>query len=124
MKRSAILQNVTLLITVTIFLMLGSALSGQDTSKGSAPLPESINAIVSVSCMPCHSSKGGAMSRGKLNFNEWTNYSPDKQKDKARDMFKELKKNEMPPKEARERNPSIVLTKEQYKTIKAWANSF
>jgi hypothetical protein len=111
------------LFTLFIFLILSCSLFGQETSKVSAPLSESVNKIVSVNCMPCHSDKGGMMSRSKLNFSEWTSYSPDKQKKKAETMYKELKKDAMPPKSARENNPDIIPTKEQIEIIKAWADS-
>ena len=111
------------LFALFIFLILSYSLFGQEASKVSAPLPESINRIVSVNCMPCHSDKGGMMSRTKLNFSEWTGYSSDKQKKKAETMYKELKKDAMPPKSARENNPDIIPTKEQIAIIKAWADS-
>jgi hypothetical protein len=109
---------------IFIFLILCNTIAGQETSKVSAPLPDSINKIVSVSCMPCHSSNGGMLSRSKLNFSEWTGYSPDKQKKKAGQLYKELQKDAMPPEEAREANPDIIPTKEQIEMIKSWADSF
>jgi hypothetical protein len=111
------------LFPIFLFLILNCTLFGQETSGLSGALPESINKIVSVSCMPCHSSTGGIMSKTKLNFSEWTSYSPDKQKKKAETMYKELKKDEMPPKTARENNPDIIPTREQKEIIKAWADS-
>jgi hypothetical protein len=123
MKSSENLSAGMRFLPLFIFLILSCALFGQETSKGSPPLPEYINRIVSVNCMPCHSEKGGMMSRTKLNFSEWTNYSPDKQKKKAETMYKELKKDAMPPKSARENNPDIIPTKEQVEIIKAWADS-
>jgi hypothetical protein len=105
------------------FFILGCALFGQETPKVSSPLPEAINKIVSISCMPCHSSTGGVMSRSKLNFNEWASYSPEKQKKKAETMYKELNKSAMPPKSARENNPEIIPTSEQIDIIKSWADS-
>lgn len=108
---------------VFLFLVLTLSLSGQETSPASAPLPASINKIVSASCMPCHSSKGGLLSRSKLNFDDWTSYSAEKQKKKAGEMYKKLKKAQMPPKTARENNPDIIPTSEQIGIIKAWANS-
>jgi hypothetical protein len=111
------------LFTLFIFLISCCSLLGQEASKVSAPLPESINKIVSVNCMPCHSDKGGMMSRTKLNFSEWTSYSAEKQQKKAETMYKELKKDAMPPKSARENNPDIIPTKEQIAIIKAWADS-
>jgi hypothetical protein len=109
-----------------VFILLISCryMYSQESSGGSAPLPDSINNIVSVSCMPCHSSRGGLLSRSKLNFSEWTDYPADKQKKKAEKMYKELKKGKMPPEEARENNPDIIPTPEQIAVIKAWSDSF
>jgi hypothetical protein len=98
-------------------------LSGQEAPKTSPSLPEDINKIVTASCMPCHSSQGGLMSRTKLNFTEWNQYSLSKQKDKADEMYTILKKEKMPPKSARENNPDIIPTKEQIDAIKKWADS-
>ena len=124
MKHSVNFYERAHLFLIFILLVLCSAVIGQETSKVSAPLPDSINKIVSVSCMPCHSSNGGMLSRSKLNFTEWTGYSAEKQKKKAAQMYKELNKNAMPPKDARETNPDIIPTKEQIEVIKSWADSF
>jgi hypothetical protein len=124
MKHSAKFSNGAHLFPVFIFLIICNTLIGQENSKSSAPLPDNINKIVSASCMPCHSSNGGMLSKAKLNFSEWTEYSADKQKKKAAKMYKELKKDAMPPKDARETNPEIIPAKEQIELIKAWADSF
>jgi hypothetical protein len=97
---------------------------GQEVAKESPALPEEINKIVTVSCIPCHTSTGGMLSRGKLNFTEWTKYSADTQKKKAEKMYSELKKGAMPPKSARETRPEIIPTKDQIETIKKWSESF
>jgi hypothetical protein len=124
MKHSVIFSTGSYLFLILIFLMTGKTVNGQESSKASLPLPDDINKIVSVSCMPCHSSNGGYLSKTKLNFSEWTDYSADKQKKKAVKMYKELNKNAMPPKDAREANPGIIPTKEQVEIIKNWADSF
>jgi hypothetical protein len=124
MKHSAKFSKGAHFFQVVILLILCNTLTGQDNTKTSAPLPDNINKIVSASCMPCHSSNGGMLSRSKLNFSEWTEYSADKQKKKAEKMYKELSKNAMPPKDARETNPDIIPTKEQIEAIKVWADSF
>jgi hypothetical protein len=124
MKKSDIFSIRIFILPVFIFMITGFAAMGQDVSAVSAALPENINKIVSFSCMPCHSSTGGTMSKGKLNFNEWTAYSAEKQKKKAEEMYKEVKKNAMPPKTARENNPDIIPTKDQIEIIKAWSESF
>ena len=121
--KKATTSSLVLLFIVTGQFFLNSSVTGQETSKVSPPLPDNINKIVSASCMPCHSSKGGLMPRTKLNFTEWTQYSPSKQKDRAEKMYSVLKKEKMPPKSARETRPEIIPTKEQVETIKKWAES-
>ncbi len=111
------------------FLVLGlflltSQVRGQEAVKTAQSLPDSVNKIVTFSCVPCHTSQGGLMSRAKLNFTEWTNYSPGKQKEKAAKMYSELNKGAMPPKAAREKRPEIIPTKEQIEIIKNWSESF
>jgi hypothetical protein len=124
MKHSVIFSAGASPFLIFIFLIFYLPSMGQEAPKVSAPLPDRINKIVSVSCMPCHSSNGGLLSRTKLNFSEWSDYSADKQKKKAAKMYKELKKSAMPPKEARENNPDIIPTKEQIEIIKSWSDSF
>ena len=109
---------------ILAFLLPAVKMNGQEAVKTSFYLPESIHNIVSVSCMPCHSSTGGIMSRTKLNFSEWASYSAEKQKEKAEKIYKEVSKDKMPPKSAREANPGIVPTKEQVDIIKKWVDSF
>lgn len=104
-------------------LFPGFAVKGQESTKESLALPEEINKIVTASCMPCHSSTGGMLSRGKLNFTEWTKYSVETQKKKAAKMYSELKKDAMPPKSARETRPEIIPTKDQIEIIKKWSES-
>jgi hypothetical protein len=124
MKKKGHLSVIINLFFIIIFLGLTPAVKGQDTTKVSPPLPDDINKIVSASCMPCHSAKGGMMSRSKLNFNDWTSYPAEKQKEKANDIYKEVSNDKMPPKNARENNPGIIPTKEQVSTIKKWVDSF
>jgi hypothetical protein len=124
MKHSVINSEGTTALLVLFLLLISLTSTGQETSKASAPLPEGITEIVSVSCMPCHSSKGGTLSKSKLNFDEWTVYAADKQKKKAARIYKEVKKNKMPPEEARAQYPEIIPTKEQIEIIKSWADSF
>jgi len=123
MKKATVSSILVLIFFVLGLFLLNYSVTGQETSKVSPALPDNINTIVTVSCMPCHTSKGGLLSRGKLNFTEWTQYSPEKQKEKAEKIYSVLKKGIMPPKSARETRPEIVPTKEQTDTIKKWAES-
>jgi hypothetical protein len=124
MKRSDIMS-----ITVVLFLIFplfswSPSLYGQDTTSQTPALPDNVSKIVTASCMPCHSSTGGLLSRTKLNFTNWTQYSPEKQKSKAEKIYTELKKGNMPPKSARETRPEIIPTSEQISIIKKWSESF
>jgi hypothetical protein len=119
--------------TVTLFfvpgfLVIGLFLlnlpaRGQETTKAAPSLPDNVNKIVTFSCVPCHTSQGGLMSRAKLNFTEWAQYSPEKQKGRAAKIYSELNKGAMPPKSAREKRPEIIPTKEQIEIIKKWSES-
>jgi hypothetical protein len=125
MKRtnlSLLLRQISLVFGL---LILSLPAICQDISKNaSAPLPDEVNKIISVSCVPCHTSDGGLMSKSKFNITEWTRYSPEKQKEKAAKMSSEINKGAMPPKKAREKNPEKIPTKEQAETIKKWSESF
>jgi len=123
MKKSAGSSAGLKLSLIITFLVLAMTIHGQDTIKVASALPDDINKIVSFSCMPCHSAKGGMLSRGKLNFTEWSTYSAEKQKEKAADIYKEVSKNKMPPKSARETRPDIIPTKEQVEILKKWVDS-
>jgi hypothetical protein len=116
-------------LLISGFLVLGLLLvnlraTAQDNSKAVTPIPDEVNKIVTASCTPCHTSEGGVMAKSKLNFTVWTNYSPEKQKEKAAKMYSELNKGDMPPKAARQKRPDLIPTKEQAEIIKKWSESF
>ena len=121
------INSVSLLITgflVFALFLLNLPAKGQEKLNAGSTLPDSVNTIVTASCTPCHTSEGGLMSKTKLNFTVWTNYSPAKQKERAAKMYSELNKGAMPPKKAREKSPELIPTKEQVAIIKRWAESF
>ncbi len=112
-----------------IFLVSGLFLSNvriiaQEAAKTGQALPDDVDKIVTASCKSCHSSDGKLMAKSKLNFTEWTNYSQEKQKEKAAKMYSELKKGAMPPKAARAKRPDLIPTKDQIEIIKKWSESF
>jgi hypothetical protein len=121
-KATAKSLSATIFVFSGLFLLNFSA-TGQETLKESPVLPDSINKIITLSCMPCHTSNGGLLSRGKLNFTEWTQYSVAKQKEKAEKIYTEIKNGAMPPKFVRETRPEIIPTKGQVDIIKKWAES-
>src|SRR5665647_2728476 len=117
MKKRASLSPFVFPVILASLLLFNFSLFGQDPSTVSPSLPDSINVIVSVSCMPCHSDAGGVFSRPKLNFEKWTQYSVEKQKERAAKIYSELGKGAMPPKAAREKSPEKIPTVEQIGTI-------
>jgi hypothetical protein len=106
------------------FLLLSFQAKAQEVSKTGSALPDSVNIIITASCTPCHTSEGGLMSKSKLNFTEWINYSPEKQKERSAKIYSEINKGSMPPKMAREKRPESIPTKEQLEIIKRWSESF
>jgi hypothetical protein len=123
MKKSVVLSFLVPCVLILSLFLISNPAIAQDTAITSPALPDSVNKIVSYSCTPCHTSDGGLMSRSKLNFTEWTNYSPEKQKEKAAKMYSELNKGAMPPKMAREKKPETIPTKDQIEIIKKWSES-
>jgi mono/diheme cytochrome c family protein len=105
-------------------LLSNQQVSGQGNATSSSTIPDDVSKIVTVSCVPCHTSQGGVMSKAKLNLNEWANYPPEKQKEKAAKIFSEVNKGAMPPKKTREKKPELIPTKEQIEIIKKWSESF
>jgi uncharacterized membrane protein len=124
MKKSVVFSFLVPFFLFFSLFLISNPANSQDAVKSSASLPDSINKIVTNSCTPCHTSQGGLMSKSKLNFTEWTNYTPEKQKEKAAKMYSELNKGAMPPKMAREKRPETIPTKEQAEIIKRWSESF
>lgn len=120
-KTAAILISGTLVLGLLCFNITAR---GQETSKNASTIPDDVSKIVMVSCVPCHTSQGGLMSKSKLNLTEWDKYSPEKQKEKAAKMYSEVNKGAMPPKKARELKPELIPTKEQLEVIKKWSESF
>ena len=124
MKKSVVLSFLfPCFLFFSLFINCNPAIA-QDDAKSSSTLPDSVNKIITNSCTPCHTSQGGLMSKSKLNFTEWTNYSPEKQKEKAAKMYSEINKGAMPPKAAREKRPEAIPTKDQIEIIKKWSESF
>jgi uncharacterized membrane protein len=124
MKKSVRPLAVSYVIVMLFIMGLISPCSGQEKTEVSSPLPADVNKIVTNSCMPCHSSKGGMLSRTKVNFDEWTQYSADKQKSKSSKIYSEVSKNKMPPKDVRETRPDIIPTASQVEVLKKWKDSF
>jgi hypothetical protein len=120
-KVSAFLMSGTFVLGLFLFNI---TVKGQEALKTASAIPDEVSKIVMVSCVPCHTSQGGLMSKSKLNLTEWDKYSPGKQKEKAAKMYSEVNKGAMPPKKARESKPELIPTREQLEIIKKWSESF
>jgi mono/diheme cytochrome c family protein len=124
MKKIDVASLLTAGFLVLCLFLIEMPATGQDTLKVSTTIPDDVFKIVSVSCVPCHTSEGGLMSKSKLNLTDWAKYSPEKQKEKAAKMYAEVNKGAMPPKSAREKRPDLIPTMEQIESIKKWSESF
>jgi hypothetical protein len=124
MKKSLFPSQFIYSIIVFSLFSLNLSLYGQDQPAVSPSLPDSINKIISLSCKPCHSDAGSVFSRPKLNFDQWTQYLPEKQKEKAAKIYSDINEGAMPPKASREKSPEKIPTAEQIGTIKRWFESF
>ena len=122
-KSTACFFSAAILVVSSLFLPDFSVIAQEAPKESPAVLSDSINKIVTISCMPCHSNKGGSMSKGKLNFDEWTLYSSEKQKEKAGEIYRQVRNGGMPPKFVRENRPEIIPSREQIEIIKRWSES-
>ena len=123
MKKLFCTKGLIWLIATVVLLTNIQIVSGQSGKKQAVPIPENLNKIFQTSCMPCHGINGGMMSKAKMNFSEWTQYSTAKQAKKASMICSVLSKEIMPPKSARESKPELIPTKEQIVMICKWAES-
>jgi hypothetical protein len=123
MKKTKTFNGAFLFSVIITFLMVTTGAYGQKGNKPSPAMDDNISKILTNSCTPCHTSKGGMMSQARFNLTNWTQYSPEKQKEKADNIYSVLEKSKMPPKSARESRPETIPTKEQIELIKKWADS-
>jgi cytochrome c5 len=124
MKKIAYRSLVNAAILTVVLLFVNFSAKAQDNTKLVASFPDNVNKIFSTSCTPCHTDKGGTMSKSKLNFSAWEKYSPEKQKEKAKKIYAELDKGKMPPKAAREKRPDLIPSAEQVEVIKNWSETY
>jgi mono/diheme cytochrome c family protein len=117
---NSILIKATLII---ITLNIGVA-SGQNGKEQSVPIPDTINKIFQISCIPCHGIDGGRFPHSRLNLSKWAGYSAEKEAEKAALICSTLSRGSMPPKSRRESQPELNPTKEQVEMICKWAESF
>ena len=86
-------------------------------------IPSAVFKITEKSCKNCHYEPGKLLALAKLNLSKWDNYPPERQAAKAKAIYNEVWKNDMPPKKFRKKNPDAIPTPEDVKTILEWAKS-
>ena len=123
MKIRKILKGSFLLLLIAFVMTSVQTLNAQQTVAASKPMPAELNKFFQTSCTPCHTSKGGVMSKSVVNFDEWDKLPGEKQGSKAEKISGVIEKGKMPPKSAREKRPEIVPTKEQIAMVQKWAES-
>jgi len=93
-------------------------------SASTSGIPDTIMKVFQNSCMDCHCDDASGFAKGKVNFDKWGSYSPEKQAAKAKDICEEVTKNSMPPKGFRKNFPDRVPSDGDVKLICSWANTF
>lgn len=120
----AIVAGIGLVFAITFQTQQARGLQSASVSIMAPVMPDSVMKIFKKSCMDCHSNDGSGMAKGKVNFDKWETYTPEKQASKAKDICEEVTKVSMPPKGFRKNNPDLVPTEADIKTICAWAQTF
>lgn len=86
-------------------------------------LPDSVQQIVQNSCIGCHKTNSfNEKAKEKLNFDEWSTFSPVKKISKLNDIHKEVDEGKMPPEKFLIRFPDKKLTETQKKIILDWTD--
>ena len=92
-------------------------------ADSSQVLPDSVQQIVQNSCVGCHSTTSHSeKAREKLNFDDWSTYSPVKKISKLNDIHKEINEDKMPPEKFLVHFPDKKLTEVQKKIILDWTD--
>lgn len=112
-----------LLSFIAISGHVGLAQSVQKSNEIGKPIPSDVQKITEKSCKNCHYEPGKLLALAKLNLSKWDNYPPERQAAKAKAMYNEIWKNDMPPRKFRKKNPDAIPTPEDVKTILEWAKS-
>ncbi len=120
----AFIAGIALVLAITFQTQEARGLKTTSFSKPVPSIPDSVMKIFQKSCIDCHSSDGSGMAKGKVNFDKWQTYSPEKQTSKAKDICEEVTKVSMPPKGFRKNNPDLVPTEAEIKIICVWSQTF
>jgi hypothetical protein len=124
MKKILVIALISVTAVFSAFLVLSPNNANGSMKSPVIPgttLPDSIQKIVQRACMDCHSNDGNGMARSHINFSKWSDYSAEKQADKAKDMCKQLTKGSMPTKGWRKNNADAIPTQAEVNAICNWS---
>lgn len=111
------------LAAALLFIILAAAFSSHSGSPlSSVPegIPDSVWAVLEKSCYDCHADDGSGFAKGKLNFDKWSSYAPDKQLNRAQAICNEMKKGSMPPGKYVKTNPAAKPSSLEIQRICNW----
>jgi len=114
---------IVLLSLISYSGSVGLAQSVQKNNEIGKPIPSDVQKITEKSCKNCHNEPGKLLALAKLNLSKWDTYPYERQAAKAKAMYNEIWKNDMPPRKFRKKNPGAIPTPEDVKTILEWAKS-
>ena len=127
MKKTAIVTLMMMSVLFAFVLVFNPQRASGSKNPVSAatgtPLPDSVQQFVKKTCMDCHADGGNFLAKGKVNFSEWDKYSPEKQKEKAVSICKELTKHGMPTGKWCKNNPDKVPVQADIDMMCRWALS-
>ena len=111
------------LILMTGLLVMSSFAVTDSPAGMKLKMPKKIDAIVQSKCYGCHNSNAKFdKPKQKLNFDELSTLSPDKQLEKMKDFASVVEEGSMPPSRFLENNPDKNLTDDEVAKLKKWTS--
>ena len=117
----------TIIITLFVAMLITSAFIIPDGTPPNDPpknIPDSVWAVLEISCYDCHSNDGNGMAKSKLNFDKWDSYTPEKQLKKAIAICKVMQSQKMPPSKYLKKNPDVAPSPAEVVRVCFWVNEF
>lgn len=108
---------------ITVILVNPSKAVSQKQKIYAAAIPDSVRAILTNSCLPCHTTGGKDIALAAWNLSAIDNYSTKKLAKKAKSIYKAIRDTTMPPAKYLAAHPDKLPTIAQTKIIYNWAKS-
>lgn len=128
MKKSILPLSVILVLAIATAWQIPYQQSVDSTPVGQDTLsincPDNIKAILERSCYDCHSNTAGnPVSKGKLNFSNWGEYTSAKKISKLEKICTEITENKMPKKKYLKKHPESKLSDADVTAICEWTQA-